>query len=245
MRTNAGIKAHYDLGHNYTHKDPETNALRKLIDELPVCKILEIGCGDGELVGYAASHCHSAVGCDYSSHGKEWAQVAAKNRGGPILFEKCHYRDSSAGAVNVVMMQGVLEHMDDPLQTLRDIDNLFDPQLIISSSPCFLNPRGYIWMTLQLLLNAPMSLADIHFISPADMELWAEELGYNVDYHSVDKDWGGGDRMITDFVKRLPKVFSDMGIKADTQALLDWLDHNVDYIETQEGATMIYQLEKN
>ena len=29
--------------------------------------------------------------------------------------------------------------------------------ILLTSSPSFLNPRGYVWMTLQLLFDVPMS----------------------------------------------------------------------------------------
>ena len=48
-------------------------------------------------------------------------------------------------------------------------------QLVVTC-PSFLNLRGHVWMTLQLLLDVPMSLTDLHFICPFDMERWAEEL---------------------------------------------------------------------
>ena len=69
-------------------------------------------------------------------------------------------------------MQGVLEHLDKPFKTLRSIiiANLKKNGQFITSSPSFLNPRGYVWMTLQLLFDVPMSLTDIHFLCPFDFE---------------------------------------------------------------------------
>ena len=75
--------------------------------------------------------------------------------------------------VDVVVSCGTLEHMSDPRQELCRMIELVDGKgTIILTCPYFLNIRGFVWMTLALLLDVPMSLTDKHFISPFDIEGW-------------------------------------------------------------------------
>ena len=64
-------------------------------------------------------------------------------------------------------MQGVLEHLDDPFTELKwMMDNLLTEKGdVITSSPCFLNTRGIVWMTLDML-GAVMSKTDLHYLDP-------------------------------------------------------------------------------
>ncbi len=48
---------------------------------------------------------------------------------------------------------------------------------IVLTCPYFLNLRSFVWMSLMLLLDVPMSLTDCHFISPFDIEDWLEGSG--------------------------------------------------------------------
>ena len=45
-------------------------------------------------------------------------------------------------------------------------------------------------MTLQVLLNVPMSLSDIHFFSPTDFEKFAKKNKIKVETTTISHDWG-------------------------------------------------------
>lgn len=224
MYSNASIKAHYEEGHVYTSREIEEDAVFESI--LWKGHILEIGCGEGSLAKriFDSGHPDSVMACDYVSH--EWP---------PGSIYLCRDYKDIIGEYDTVVMQGVLEHMDDPGETLRYIKKVFKPRTIISSSPCWFNPRGVVLQTLYRLFDLPITLADLHYLSPKDMELD----GYKLTWKDVDHDWASGQKMIDDLENRLPKVLVD--VEANVGKLISWLKE----VPPQGlGATIIYHLEK-
>ena len=190
-------------------------------------KVLDIGCGEGDLAAILSICGADVVAVDFAESA---IQTATSRYHHPNLeFRCCDYR----------------EHMDDPLETLQTISTrlLKRPGKIITSSPSFLNPRGYIWMTLQLLLDVPMSLSDLHFLCPFDFERFAGELGAELSYSSVEQDWGHGDRLIVDFDKRLRNALRDRGLTANVDRFLEWLSKTTTYTSFSDfsGALIVYE----
>jgi len=206
--------------------------------------VLEVGCGEGVLSAMIAEAGAARVlGVDFT----DVAIAAAKvNLDHPALeFRADDYRAVDE-KFDVIVMEGVLEHMDAPFDALQFMatKQLKRPGRIISSSPSFLNPRGYVWMTLQLLFDVPMSLSDLHFLCPFDYQDYAEKLDANLTYTSVDQDWGHGARMIEDFDKRLRNALRDKGMTGDVDRLLNWLRRTTDFTAASDfsGANVIYDL---
>ena len=142
-------------------------------------------------------------------------------------------------------MEGTIEHMNDPFGALKEMAErqLNRPGQIVTSSPSFLNPRGYIWMALQLLFDVPMSLSGRHFLCPFDFEEFAKKLGAQMDYLSVDQDWGHGERLIENFDRRLRNALCDRGLEADVDRFMDWLKRTIDHNAYAEfsGASVVYE----
>ena len=209
-------------------------------------RVLEIGCGEGDLASILAICGAHMLAIDYAESAIETA--TSKYHLPNLEFRCCNYTEV-AERFDIVAMQGVLEHMDDPLETLETISSklLKRPGKIITSSPSFLNPRGYIWMALQLLLDVPMSRSDLHFLCPFDFEHWAQELGAQLTYSSVDQDWGHGERLLIDFDKRLRNAFRDRGLEANVDKFLEWLPKTLDYssFTSFSGGQLVYDLHFN
>ena len=210
-------------------------------------KVLDIGCGEGRLPCMIASaEASQVVGVDYS---EEAIRNAADRFNLPNLqFVADDYR-SIEPEFDVVTMQGVMEHFDKPWDELKNIiDNfLTDDGMVITSSPSFLNPRGYIWMTLAKLFDVPMSLTDLHFICPFDMINFCESNGYKLEYESIHQDWGCGEKMLNDLNKRLRNALRDVDMdNSKVGDLLAWMSnaskHFVRHNDT--GATVVYKVTK-
>lgn len=227
---------------------PESKLIIDMLPRWNGLKILEIGCGVGRLaamLSFAGAEHVDAV--DYS---QEAISIAQKR----ISLENVHYQcvdyHDIEGLYDVVVLQGVLEHLDQPFEELSYMLDKLVRQggVVITSSPSFLNPRGYVWMTLQLLFDVPMSLTDLHFLCPFDFENFAKQNNLALDFRSTDQDWGSGERLLIDFKKRLPNALRDAGMDGSkVEKLLEWLDKasKCYHLDECSGATVAYKIAKN
>ena len=183
--------------------------------------VTEIGCGEGDLLkmvlGKGAYH---VAGVDYSTEAIE----RAKAKHPEITFKNCNYRDLK-DFCSVLVMQGVLEHLDKPFAELDWMVEHFKPKTIITSSPCFLNTRGVVWHALNML-GAVMSKTDLHYLDPIDFNRWSMQRGYKITTEYCEPSWGQGQKMIDDLKKRIPLALKDGGIpfkQEKVDELIDWL----------------------
>ena len=205
--------------------------------------VLEIGCGEGDLAAMIGIHgAERVVAIDFAQSGIDTATSRYQI---PNVEYRCSDFADIEGRFDAIVMEGTIEHMDDPATALRKMatDHLNRPGQIITSSPSFLNPRGYVWMTLQLLFDVPMSLSDRHFLCPFDFEAFATELGARMDFVSVDQDWGHGPRLIEDFDRRLRNALRDRGLDADVDRFMAWLTQTITHNAYTEfsGANIVYE----
>ena len=210
-------------------------------------RVMDVGCGEGILpVMIAHAGAEHVVGVDYSEEAIE--KINFKFNIPNIQFIADDYRVIE-NKFDVITMQGVMEHLDSPWNELKNMmeNYLEDDGCLITSSPSFLNPRGYVWMTLQKLFDVPMSLTDLHFICPFDMEKFCDENGYGLDYESIHQDWGSGDIMIRDFNKRLRNALRDADMdNSKVDDLLEWMHQANFYFDNNEatGAIVVYRITK-
>ena len=209
-------------------------------------RVLDIGCGEGRLCSMIAeAGASQVIGVDYS-------QEAIKNANTkfsiPVLkFIKDDYKNIE-GKFDVITMEGVMEHFDSPWDELINIlDLVVSDGCVITSSPSFLNPRGYVWMTLVKLFKVPMSLTDLHFICPFDMKDFCDKNNYSLEYKTVYQDWGSGQMMLMDFNKRLRNALGDADLDNEgVDDLLDWLECAIPYFKrsNDSGAVTVYKIKK-
>lgn len=226
---------------------PESKLILEMLQRWNDLRVLEIGCGEGRLaamMNFAGAKHVDAI--DYSEEAIKIASDRIKLEN--VRYHCADYREFTS-QYDVVVLQGVLEHLDDPFGELRNIiDTRVDAGgCVITSSPSFLNPRGYVWMTLQLLFDIPMSLTDLHFLCPFDFERFAEESGYELEYRSTDFEWASGERTLIDFDKRLRNALRDAKMdNSKVDRLLEWLKKAVPYHlhDERSGATVAYKLAK-
>jgi SAM-dependent methyltransferase len=226
----------------------ESSTILDMVPNWQDLNVLEIGCGEGRLatmISFAGARHVDAV--DYSA---EAIKIAERRFNIETVTFRCADYKTLSGPYDVVVMQGVLEHLDKPFEELgRIVDSLAGKSgIVITSSPSFVNPRGYVWMTLQLLFDVPMSLSDLHFLAPADFEAFARERGCTLQTASADQDWGGGERLLIDFRRRLPNALRDAKLDASrVDRLLQWLAKTLPYQAVHEysGANLVYKLTKH
>ena len=149
----------------------------------------------------------NVVGIDYSKEAIKIAQESHKR-------QNLQYSNIDVKLIkekyDVIVSIGTLEHMDDPLKILKIMKSHLAPNgKIIITSPNWTNPRGYILMTLFLLFNSPITLADLHYQTPIDFQNYANKLKMNLKWRTIDKSWAHGEILIKDFQRRIPNVLRD------------------------------------
>jgi 2-polyprenyl-3-methyl-5-hydroxy-6-metoxy-1,4-benzoquinol methylase len=214
-------------------------------------QVLDAGCGAGRtsfLISQAGAK--GVVGIDYSS---DAIAIATKRYKAKNLSYQTREISGWREPVDVVISCGTLEHTDKPWETLLAMCDLIPPGgEVILTCPYFLNIRGFIWMALQTLLNVPMSLTDIHFISSFDIEDWLRGTSMSLKrVHPFDESIANGERMLVDLRKRLTNALRDANLdNTRVQEFVGWLEKVVNYREESGapslgGATALYVIQKS
>ena len=209
-------------------------------------KVLDVGCGTGLFAFNAAKKGAIVLGVDFSIEAIQIAksQYIHKN----LKFESTDINKIKE-KFDVIVSNGTLEHMDNPLKTLR----LFKRRLtksgcIITTSPNWSNPRGYMLMPLLLLFDAPITLVDLHYFTPIDFKNFAKKLDMKLSWKTFDKSWSHGKILVEDFKKRIPNVLRDSKLPNDKKKinlLIKWIEKNIYSMNNDlphSGATGLYVL---
>ncbi len=255
MKTNKDLQGHYNeiykqdaYKHYFTFNEIEGSmVILKYMENVGGKRVLEIGCGQGELasmINYAGAE--EVLAIDFSEKAIETAR--RRYNLDNLTFQNIDYREVK-GRYDIVVLQGVLEHFDKPFKELEWIlESLVEKDgYLINLCPSFLNVRGHVWMTLQLLFDVPMSLSDLHFLCPFDFEEFCEGKGYELEYESSSQDWGSGEKMIVDFDKRLRNALRDAEMdNSKVDRLLEWLSKAEKYFErtNHSGAMVTYKIRR-
>ena len=211
-------------------------------------KILDVGCGTGLFSYKAAKKGADVFGIDFSTEAIEIAQTKYQHS-----HLKYQYMDAKKikGKYDVIVSIGTLEHMDNPLQILKLFKRHLNPKgKIIITSPNWTNPRGYVLMTLRLLFDAPITLADLHYQTPIDFQKYSDNLDMKLKWRTIDNSWAHGDILIQDFQKRLPNVLKDANLPNNPKNIkifIKWIKDNILPFENslaQSGATGLYVFSK-
>jgi SAM-dependent methyltransferase len=245
---NKDLKKKYDEMHKvgsssgFSQGKEERELILKMGEPWERFDVLEIGCGEGDLLNEMNEVCASVAGVDFSKVAIE----KAKKKYPHLFLVEGGYQDMVVyrRKFDRIVMQGVLEHLCDPFIELKwMIDNLLKKNGdVITSSPCFLNPRGIVWMTLDML-GAVMSKTDLHFLNPWEFRAFCYGNRYKLAWETCDWEWAKGDDMIADLKKRIPLALKDGNISYSQKRLdklIEWLNSKM--FPTYYGATAVYRI---
>ena len=203
---------HLSLSKNYSDKFPLLEHVLK--DAVRGRSVLDFGCGPGRLALMLARHAHEVHGVDYAGDGIELAGLLARAAGvtnATFSEGDLPWVTARGRRYDVIVLAGVLEHLEQPLDQLRALAGLLNPGgLLCIQTPSFANFRGDVYNTLGSLLGLPMSLTDLWQVTPEVMERWAPAMGLHLE-RVVGGHYRLGflDRVPEDFRQRVPAAARD------------------------------------
>lgn len=123
---------------------PERNIfwLNQLLNlRLPPGRVLEIGCAHGGFVRLLVEVGFDAIGLELSPAICDFARSTFDI---PVLQGRLEEQDLPSRSFDVIAMMDVLEHLPDPLATLRRcVQLLKDDGLLLIQTPCYPAPKSF------------------------------------------------------------------------------------------------------
>jgi 2-polyprenyl-3-methyl-5-hydroxy-6-metoxy-1,4-benzoquinol methylase len=206
--------------------------------------VIDVGCGTGLFAYAVAKKGAKVIGLDYTPEAIEVAKTKWQH---PNLEYKVGDANSLKGKYDVIVSIGTLEHMDDPFTVLKIFKrHLKKGGKLVITCPNWVNPRGYVLQTLLHLFDAPITLADLHYLTPLEFEDWAKKLKMKLGWRTFDRSWAHGEKLLTDFRRRLPNVLRDAKLpnkQENIDRFIEWLEKHVlplDHDTVFSGALAIY-----
>ena len=92
-----------------------------------------------------------------------------------------------------------------------------------------------------------MSLSDVHFFSPTDFEKYGKKNKIDIETSTIAHDWGGGNKTILDFKKRLVNALKDAKLdNSNVPKFLEWMKDSLKYFDHNNlsGAIMVTKFSK-
>lgn len=210
--------------------------------------VLEVGCGPGALSnrimdGGAAS----VLGIDFA---ERMIDLASKRFTRPGLYFQCKdYRElGKKKQFDVLVLQGVLEHLDDPWNALAYLmdRHLWEHGICIMSVPNWTNPFGYVYHTCRILFGLKMTLTDLHYFTPGDFQTFATTHNYKIKFATTDYGRGMGQDMLEDLTHRLAKAGADVIPLLKIQEMIQFLTTTIPFYKPGDftGATLCMKITK-
>ncbi|MCI0586272.1 MAG: class I SAM-dependent methyltransferase [Planctomycetes bacterium] len=102
---------------------------RVLADRVPDgARVLDLGCGDGFLMGLVGTRFRSVTGLDYEHEGLQLARMMLSGREGTEFVQgSCHDLPFACRSFDVVMLADVIEHLARPDSCLAEVARTLRP----------------------------------------------------------------------------------------------------------------------
>jgi 2-polyprenyl-3-methyl-5-hydroxy-6-metoxy-1,4-benzoquinol methylase len=119
----------------------------KIVEDTKPNEVHEVGCGEGQILGFLSQNNINVFGSDISEESLEIARQESLKRGLSLrLINKSIYElDSNVDSTDTVLCCEVLEHLEYPERALKNLLSITKNNLILSV------PREPIWSMLNIL----------------------------------------------------------------------------------------------
>ncbi|MCV7077120.1 class I SAM-dependent methyltransferase [Mycobacterium szulgai] len=197
--------------HDATLEEAQENKYRLIFEKLrlqPGDRLLDVGCGWGGMVRYAARHGVRAIGATLSAEQAKWAQKAIEDEGLAELAEARHsdYRDVTESGFDAVSSIGLTEHIG------------------VKNYPAYFGFLKSKLRTGGLLLN--------HCITRHDNKSTSFAGGFTDRYVFPDGELTGSGRIITEIQEVGLEVLHEENFRHHyAMTLRDWCRNLVDHWE--------------
>lgn len=164
--TDAGQVARFEAAHTSKRSDPFVASvlrlklvlrLRHLVQnrapEAAPIRLMDFGCGDGEVLGAARALGLQAIGIDISASRADAARIS----GGLVYPDLAAFDDLGGGKVHAVVISQVLEHVTDPVGLLQQIAERMLPGAVL-----------FVAVPNCAGLSVPRSFDEFHHLQPLE-----------------------------------------------------------------------------
>lgn len=230
--------------------------LGQIKDYLSDKKVLDVGCGAGRLAIMCAHFAKTVDAFDFSENAiflaKKNAECSGTDNVNFFVSDIDSFNLGTEEAYDIITLVGVLEHVIDPLKTLKKLNSILKNEgLLVVSCPNFINFRGYSYMTLLTLFDLPMSLADLRQIDYRDIKNWSKETGFElIKTIGAIYRFGWDEKSVNDMIKRVPLAIKDkqLSIEVNYEAYNSWLKSRIEsnrmYLEYLERTGILKRIER-
>lgn len=156
----------------------------QLIPQWQGLRVLDVGCGGGFTCEFLARQQAQVWGLDQSARCVAAAQAHAEAGGLPITY-RCGMAEElpfEAAAFNVVICVDVLEHVADPLRSVKEISRVLRPGGLFCFDTINRTARSrlvMIWLLENILRQIPAGIHDWEkFITPDELSAMLAQAGF-------------------------------------------------------------------
>lgn len=145
------------------------------LEALPGGKVLDIGCGNGHLIKRLAKMGWEVEGMDFDPKAVEYCKSQGLNAKAGDFFD-LNYPSNYYDAVT---LSHVIEHVPDPLKTLKEIHRILKPGGRVHMA----TPNSYSWMYKELFHGDWLSLhppAHIHIFNVDNLSRVVKDAGFEL-----------------------------------------------------------------